>query len=423
MIRIACTKNCSRADPPANKPLRSRFAIRNTFSVARHSLSGLLLVVAGSVFATLPVRGSVSAAAIRASASGVPASRLGALSRGVDLGNWFSQAPGGGQYRHDWLRGWITSRDFDALAHAGFTHVRFPVEFEMFLDENHPDVLRPEFLPDFDQALDHILGAGLAVIVDFHARKDTKERLLTDEAFVDKVTAMWGAVARHLANRDPNRVFLETMNEPLPDMPFQRWMAIQEKFLRAIRAAAPDRTIIVTGGRFGSIEGLVRMQPLADRNLVYTFHFYRPSLFVHQGATWINGGRLVTGLAYPENPANRAKVAAEISDPTFHRRVLDYRGNREDLAKQISIAARWAASHGVPLYCGEFGVYAKVAPAASRMRWLRDVREILEANHIGWSMWDYCGGFHLALGKTPGERRLDPQCLKALLGHPADAAP
>ena len=357
--------------------------------------------------------GGLAAAAQAESA--VPPARLAVLTRGVNLGNWFSQAPGGRRYQHDRLRHWIDGAEFGALAHAGFRHVRFPVEFEMFFDEDHPSELKPDFLADFDLALDQMLGAGLAVVVDFHAREDTKERLRTDDAFVAKVGLLWGAVARHLAGRDPDRVLLETMNEPLGDMPAARWRDIQARFFSTMRAGAPERTIIVTATRWDSIDELAKLEPLPDGDVVYTFHFYSPMLFTHQGAAWVhNGERLVAGLAFPVVPANRAAIAAGLEDPKIRSTVLAYAADRNALAAQISIAAQWARSHHVPLYAGEFGVYTRTAPPDSRLRWLTDVRELCEGQGIGWSMWDYCGGFRVALGDIPGQRRLDPGCLQAL---------
>src|SRR5450755_1525610 len=89
----------------------------------------------------------------------VPSGRITALSRGVNLSHWFSQIPRNkGAYSHEWFSSYDRPEDFALIANAGFTHVRYPVEFEMFLDEANPDVLRGEFLPDFDAALDHILS-------------------------------------------------------------------------------------------------------------------------------------------------------------------------------------------------------------------------------------------------------------------------
>lgn len=343
----------------------------------------------------------------------VPPVRLAALSKGIDLGGWFSQTPDGDRYTHDHFRNWITSDELLALHRSGFTHVRFPVEFEMFFDEQHPSVLNPEFLPDFDHALDEILASGLAVDVDFHAREDTtKKRMCTDDAFVAKLVLLWGAVAHHLAGQDPNRVFLEIMNEPIGCMSLSRWLNIQGRFLAAIRAADPDKTIIVNADYWDSIDELVKMKPLSDRNLVYTFHFYEP-IFTRQGATWAKFERPIMGLAYPANAANKIKVANKVTDHDLRARILAYNLNRNEIADKIAVAARWGRLHSVPLYCGEFGAYAKFAPRESRLRWIKDVREILEQDGIGWAMWSYTGGFGIALGDSP-PRPLDRDLLTAL---------
>jgi aryl-phospho-beta-D-glucosidase BglC (GH1 family) len=366
------------------------------------------------IFSILALTAAVCATAAAVN-SDVPSERLALLSRGVNLGNWFSQAPDGSAYHHDYLENWIQPAEFLALRNAGFRCIRFPVEFEMFFDEGHPDQLRPEFLGDFDAALDHMIHAGLAVIVDFHALDKTKERLLADDAYVARVSALWRAVALHLSNRDPNHVFLETMNEPLGDMPLPRWLSVQERFLAAIRSAAPQRTVIVTSDRWSSASELAKIQPLSDRNVVYTFHFYEPMTFTHQGASWIHGGEeLISGLAYPVDPSNQNQVAEALSAPKAVALVRAYKANRALLASRIAAATGWGRTNGVPVFCGEFGAYTLRMPVDSRMRWIRDVREICEAEGVGWCMWDYCGGFHLALGKEPGRRLLDPVCLAAL---------
>jgi aryl-phospho-beta-D-glucosidase BglC (GH1 family) len=245
----------------------------------------------------------------------VPPARLAQLTHGINLSHWFSQIPtADGAYRHDWFETYDRPADFQLLAHAGFRHVRFPVEFEMFMDAAHPDTLKPEFLPDFDRALDEILAAGLAVIVDWHAREDTKLRLRTDDAFVDAATRVWRAMAKHLAARDPDRVFLETMNEPA-GMELPRWWHVQGGFVAAIRAALPHSTIIVSPYQWGGLDEMVKTTPYADDNIVYNFHFYEPMVFTHQSAAWPGMGlEPIRNLAYPVTQASLKAKLARVGD-------------------------------------------------------------------------------------------------------------
>ena len=72
----------------------------------------------------------------------------------------------------------------------------------------------------------------------------------------------------------------------------------------------------------------------------------------------------------------------------------------------------------MPLICNEFGAYRQVTDPASRMNYLHDVRTALEADGIGWTMWDYRGGFGVV--RVNGDQVTeDSQVLQALgLAHP-----
>ena len=51
---------------------------------------------------------------------------------------------------------------------------------------------------------------------------------------------------------------------------------------------------------------------------------------------------------------------------------------------------------------------------ASRMRWIHDVRTALEADGIGWAMWDYRGGFGVVSKEDGQPARVDDQVVEAL---------
>lgn len=65
------------------------------------------------------------------------------------------------------------------------------------------------------------------------------------------------------------------------------------------------------------------------------------------------------------------------------------------------------------LTCNEFGVYRRKSKPEHRNAWLRDVRTSLEQHNIGWTMWDYAGGFNVVT--TTNERReVDRETAEAL---------
>ena len=62
---------------------------------------------------------------------------------------------------------------------------------------------------------------------------------------------LWRELAAHYANRDPERVFFEILDEPEVSDPY-RWAGIQERLAAAIREAAPRNTIIATGPNYST---------------------------------------------------------------------------------------------------------------------------------------------------------------------------
>jgi hypothetical protein len=67
----------------------------------------------------------------------------------------------------------------------------------------------------------------------------------------------------------------------------------------------------------------------------------------------------------------------------------------------------------VPVTCNEFGVYRATANPQDRAAWISDVRTTLEKYGIGWTMWDYSGGFGVVT-KKDGRAIPDEVTLKAL---------
>jgi hypothetical protein len=219
-------------------------------------------------------------------------------------------------------------------------------------------------------------------------------------------------------------VFFEILNEPeFRDR--YRWAGVQMRLARAIREGAPNHTIIAAGANWSSSNELLFLEPLRDGNVIYNFHFYDPHVFTHQGATWsTNFQHYLAKLPYPSTPENVRGAMAQVPDPTNQQNVLHYgleQWNASRVEQEIAMVAAWGKRWNVPLTCNEFGVYRNAAEPADRARWLHDVRSALEKYGIGWTMWDYAGGFGVvvrengvttpdsvtlhALGlKMPGER-------------------
>jgi aryl-phospho-beta-D-glucosidase BglC (GH1 family) len=345
--------------------------------------------------------------------SEVPASRLARLRHGINLSHWFAQA---GDYSKLHLESHTTAEDIALIKSIGFDHVRLTIEPAPLFNGDDPGRLNADYLKYLDNALDLIMAGGLAVIVDIHPSNEFKKRLNSSDRQIEAFGKFWRALAQHLSTRDPERVFLEVINEPMVE-DGSRWLGTQGKLIAAIRAGAPQHTIIASGHRWSGLAELLFMQPYADRNIIYNFHFYEPFAFTHQGATWAGPNPpFYKNIPYPSSPERVSKVLDTVQNESARNNLLRYgedRWNAARIDREISLAAAWATKYQVPLTCNEFGAYRKVAPPEDRAAWIRDMRTALEKYGIGWTMWDYAGGFAV-VNKQNGHAEPDVEIVKAL---------
>jgi endoglucanase len=298
-------------------------------------------------------------------------------------------------YTREHFAAWTTAQDLALIRAMGFDHVRLSVNPEPMFRRRNADRIPAEYLAYLDAAVQSILDHDLAIEIDLHPESDFKHRL-DDDGFVEELADFWRALAQHYADRDPERVVFEVMNEPeMRDR--ERWYGIETRLVAAIRAGAPRHTIVVAGARWSDDDDLLAMPPMRDTNLIYNFHFYEPHIFTHQGATWaVNFWHWLHGLPYPSDPANVMAAAGLVPDPVDRLAVVRYgmdRWSAERIDGEIAQVAAWAAQWHVPVICNEFGVYRLAATPRDRAAWITDTRTALEKHGIGWTMWDYSGGF------------------------------
>jgi len=338
------------------------------------------------------------------------------LRHGINLSHWFSQVFDPKGYTKEHFDAYDTAQDIALIKAMGFDHVRFTLNCDPMFRRGQADRIPAEYLAMVDAAVKMILDQNLNVIIDIHPESDFKQKLSSDDSFVEQFEDYWRALARHYSSLDPEKVFFEILNEPeFKDR--YRWMGVQARLARAIREGAPNHTIIAAGANWSSSNELLALEPLHDSNVIYNFHFYDPHIFTHQGATWsTNFQHYLTNLPYPSTPENVAAAHAQVPDPINQQSVERYgldRWNAARIDAEIAEAAAWGKRWNVPLTCNEFGVYRGTSNPADRAAWIHDVRTTLEKYNIGWTMWDYAGGFSVVTRKD-GVTTPDPVTIKAL---------
>ncbi len=377
------------------------------------------------------------------------------LSRGVNAFPWFSLTREYPAPRTDYgdppfqtQRPVPTRRDLQRLRRAGLDFLRLPVDPGPFLAA--APKARRALLGTLSDAVALVLDCDLKLVVNLQVNGAThywnQERLVSGPdapGFADYV-AFAGEMARVLAGFDPARVALEPINEPPLACDAEAWPAMQQRLFEAARGGAPDLTLVATGACGSMIRGLEALDPAPLRAfgpVLFTFHFYEPYLFSHQGAPWMREPvyRALNGVPWPAREGSleqtlqavRRRMAEDRERPKAEAdaayaetvRVLqqyfDADPGRPFIDHYLDQAADWARRHAIPpgqVLMGEFGALRTdaryiAAGASDRARYVRDVRESAEARGFPWAFWNLFDGMGVMDDTT---RALDPAITTAL---------
>ena len=375
--------------------------------------------------------------------------------RGVNAWPWFAltrefPAP---RTDYDWppfqsQRPVPTPADLTRLRAAGLDFIRLPVDPGPFLAADAGR--RADLMAMLGAAVEAAVAADLGVIVNVQANGATHywnpERMVssTDAPEFPRYRAFVADVAGMLKDMAPGRVALEPVNEPPQDCSSEAWPKVQAALLTAARGSAKDLPIVVTGGCGSMVRGLTGLDPapLAEfEPILFTFHFYEPYLFSHQGAPWMREPvyRALNNVPWPASAGSLeqtlASVRARLAEDTERsdeakraayaetEKVLkvyfDAQPDRRFIDGYLKQVSDWADRHGIAperIIMGEFGALRTdarytAAPNPDRARYIADVRQSAEAAGFPWAFWDLFDGMGMMDDTT---RALDPAMVEAL---------
>ncbi len=310
------------------------------------------------------------------------------FTKGVNLTNWFQV---GSAKQIQFTK--YTKQDFENIQSLGCDVVRLPINLH-FMTTGAPDyTLDPLFLGFLDQAVDWAEELGLYLILDNHTFDPAED---TDPAIGGVLIKVWGQMAAHFKDRS-NLILYEVLNEP-HGISDQLWNSIQQDVVDEIRSVDDKHTIVVGPASWNSYNNLAAMPIYEDDNLLYTFHFYDPFVFTHQGASWVSPSMVpLADVPFPYDAENMPSFPTSLNGSWIHGAFNNYNvdGTVSKIKELIDIAVDFQQTRNVPIYCGEFGVYIPNSNQQDRVFWYDQVRQYLEEKNIAWTIWDYHGGFGL----------------------------
>jgi aryl-phospho-beta-D-glucosidase BglC (GH1 family) len=190
----------------------------------------------------------------------------------------------------------------------------------------------------------------------------------------------------------------DLINEPLDrkQLPYppKEWRGIAIKIIEAIRAIDDKTWIIYEPGPGGRFLGFKNLEPLPDKHVIYSGHYYFPHEFTHAGVRNLAGTQLTEAMknlnvTYPVKisdlkgsnwgmdiftgpPLNLPPDKCTSWDKDFQKLILQS-------------AVEFQKKYNVPIYVGEFST-VRWGDVTASIRYLREAIELFE--EFGWS-WSY----------------------------------
>lgn len=286
--------------------------------------------------------------------------------KGVNFGGWLSQC----DYSEDRLNNFITESDFAKVAEWGIDHIRIPVDYNIF--ENDDGTFKEDGFARIDKAFALCEKYGLNAVLDLHKTAgfsfdnygENEAGFFESEQLQERFYRLWEEFAKRY-EKYSDRVAFELLNEVTDKEYIDAWNRISGECIKRIRAYAPDTLILVGSYWNNSAAAVPDLAKPYDNKVIYNFHCYDPLKFTHQGAYW-------TDLIDPDE-----RISFDEMDitPEFF----------EELFKPAIEAAK---CNNTTLYCGEYGVI-DIVSSEDAVKWFRCINSVFEKHGISRCAWSY----------------------------------
>jgi endoglucanase len=271
------------------------------------------------------------------------------------------------------------------IAIDGFRTVRLPVAFDLYTYDKS-STLQPQLLTKLKDIYYTCYNLNLKLILTFHYGVLDENSQYNRE--IDHVSWIWKQVQKEFKGHGYDYLFFELYNEPT--MNNAKWKTTAQKLISYIRHEDNDRIYIIGGSNYNGMNELMDMGKLNDSKLFYTFHYYEPYIFTHQGADWTSDKSFMTGFPYPYKRSKMPPYNPQANGSIVERdyKKYYYEATYENLQKRIFQVVDFCDKNNMPLVCTEFGVI-NVADDESRNNYIKDITKILNKFGVRAMIWDY----------------------------------
>lgn len=310
--------------------------------------------------------------------------------KGINLGGWLSQS----SLEKDHLNNFITENDIYRIASMGVDHIRLPVDY-MLIETADGKTIESGY--DYiDRCVKWCKNNKLNIILDLHNTAgysfndaDNCRSFFKNELLQKRFLSLWDKLSERYGKY--SFIAFDLLNEIVDSSVNEEWNALAAQAIKRIRQHTQTAWILIGGTCYNSINTVKNIIPPPDERIVYSFHFYEPYIFTHQGAYWEKTMPKDFRISYPLT----AEEYMDISKSKLNNKFSGIFKNMNSsttgvdmLSSLFEEAIAVAECRNIPLYCGEYGVI-NLADAKSALAWHKDINAVFEKYDISRALWSY----------------------------------
>lgn len=290
------------------------------------------------------------------------------------------------------------------LAHKlGFKTIRLPVSFDLFLEKDKKQIEKM-LLDELYQVYEYIDQQQMNLIITYHYGRLYKAA--DKKAELQRIADMWKQVVAKFKGKSYDNLFFGLYNEPR--IGEEDWNLSAKQLMSSLRKEDQGRYWIVGGTNFNGIDALINLKLIPDdKKIIYTFHFYQPYIFTHQGAPWDPQKTAIVGLPYPYDAAQMPPMpSSPDKDTRYNYEHYPERGNRAFIDKRIKKVYEWVVTNNVPILCTEVGAINTIK-REHRDSYMKDVIEVMGKYGLPLLIWDLDQTFSIVKGEEKTLKSVD----------------
>ncbi|MCC4214421.1 glycoside hydrolase family 5 protein [Leeuwenhoekiella parthenopeia] len=284
--------------------------------------------------------------------------------------------------------------DLQLLSQEGINNIRLPVDLNFFFENANENELK-EFKKWIKRITRYASKHKMALILSNFNHHLSQENYKSQGKLISK---NWLQLLDFLNDKHLlyPELYIDIVNEPV--LYPKEWEETAKNIITSIRTSHPEVIIVCGASNYNSIYELSRMQPLPFKSIIYSFHFYEPFIFTHQGTTWTGNQNATTGIPFPYPDSTEVIQMPQLSEKAMGTEgAINYRdysqtGTYQAIRDKLSLLNTWRSTYGVEVWCTEYGV-TQNADKQSRIKYLKAVDEVLKELSIPGYIWEYKGNF------------------------------